>query len=140
MCSIDMFKPKGITLVYTRINSLPCWQLNWPVIKHKWLHLGIRYCIGTTCTHVFWLLSTYKPLHSVRMHITSYYQVEHYLGSRDDTALNGIRLVCSDDATVTSTVGGYGYWQGHVACRQHHSYLTAFSLQVESYVGDIILN
>jgi len=131
-----MFKPKGIALVYTRIISLPCWQPYGPVIRHKWLHLGIRYCKETS--HVFWLFSTYKPLHSVCMHITSFYQVEPYLGSRDDTALNGIQLVCSDGASVTSTVGGYGSWQGHVTCRQHHSYLTAFSLQVESYVGDIV--
>ena len=84
------------------------------------------------------------------IHITSLHQVESDQGSRDDTTLNAIGLVCSDasgdhfkEASVTSTKGRFGHLTDYVVCRQHlsheaPSYLTAFSLQVEPRVSDMI--
>jgi len=82
------------------------------------------------------------------IHITSLHQVESNQGSRDDTTLNAIGLVCSDasgdhfkEASVTSTKGRFGHWTDYVVCHLSHeatSYLTAFSLQVEPRVSDMI--
>jgi len=76
-------------------------------------------------------------------------QIESYQYTGDDTALNAIALLCSDEAglhfaenVITSTQGPYGDWKGRVTCNQRPAtpmYLAAFALQVEGPVGDGVL-
>uniref|UniRef100_A0A8C0J7K7 Vitelline membrane outer layer 1 homolog n=1 Tax=Chelonoidis abingdonii TaxID=106734 RepID=A0A8C0J7K7_CHEAB len=52
----------------------------------------------------------------------------------DDTALNGIRLLCSDDSTIQSNVGPWGSW-GLVKKCPLGQRLTQFRLRVEPCRG-----
>ncbi|XP_060091293.1 vitelline membrane outer layer protein 1-like [Heteronotia binoei] len=54
----------------------------------------------------------------------------------DDTSLNGIRLICSDDSIITSAVGAYGTWSDAFLCPS--GLLTSFMLRVSprSVLGD----
>ena len=70
-------------------------------------------------------------------------QIEEKQGSRgDDTAMNGIRLLCAPSTgdafggQVTSGVGPWGTWRGDARCRNGY-FLSAFTLQVE---GRQVLN
>nr|XP_056714856.1 vitelline membrane outer layer protein 1-like [Euleptes europaea] len=60
-------------------------------------------------------------------------KIEPYQGSHvdnDDTSLNGIRLICSDGAFISSTVSKWGTWSGRYYCPRSGK-MVAFSLRVE---------
>ncbi|XP_053167905.1 vitelline membrane outer layer protein 1-like [Hemicordylus capensis] len=52
---------------------------------------------------------------------------------QDDTGLNGIRLHCTDGATIESQVGKWGTWRVNDSCPEGN--LQQFSLQVEEPQG-----
>nr|XP_048689517.1 vitelline membrane outer layer protein 1-like [Caretta caretta] len=54
--------------------------------------------------------------------------------SGDDTALNGIRLLCSNGRTIQSNVGPWGFWSPVMKCPSGQR-LTQFRLRVESCQG-----
>uniref|UniRef100_A0ABM5FWH5 Vitelline membrane outer layer protein 1-like n=1 Tax=Pogona vitticeps TaxID=103695 RepID=A0ABM5FWH5_9SAUR len=54
--------------------------------------------------------------------------------SQDDTALNGLRLVCNDNTFISSAVGKWGAWSEINHCPRPHK-LVSFSLRVEKSQG-----
>ena len=66
------------------------------------------------------------------------FQIEERQGRGDDTALNGIKLICgtrsgiSDGSFATSKVGLWGDWLGEVRCNGGQV-MSAFALQVEEW-------
>ncbi|XP_069738558.1 vitelline membrane outer layer protein 1 homolog [Phaenicophaeus curvirostris] len=52
---------------------------------------------------------------------------------RDDTALNAVRLLCSNGATATSSEGPRGTWLSPLSCSRGH--LSSFRLRVEAPQG-----
>jgi len=52
----------------------------------------------------------------------------------DDTALNGVRLTCSDGHTISSTVGPWGNWKGRKTC-SGKNYITRAIIRRERQQG-----
>ncbi|CAI5773279.1 Hypothetical predicted protein [Podarcis lilfordi] len=52
---------------------------------------------------------------------------------RDDTSLNGIRLICTDGSEIQSAVGPYGTWTKAEICPEGR--LISYSLRVLEYQG-----
>ncbi|XP_053374359.1 vitelline membrane outer layer protein 1 homolog [Mercenaria mercenaria] len=70
-------------------------------------------------------------------------KIEANLGQGDDTALNGIKLICKSldgtlSNTITSATAPWGDWTGETYCTGSHgpSFLTSFGLQVDPWTGD----
>ncbi|XP_062983804.1 vitelline membrane outer layer protein 1-like [Elgaria multicarinata webbii] len=64
-------------------------------------------------------------------------KVEPYQGAekwKDDTSLNGIRLLCKEGSFISSAVGKWGAWSKIQSCPVPHE-LVAFSLRVETPQG-----
>lgn len=52
----------------------------------------------------------------------------------DDTAMNGVRLTCSDGKQITSKEQPWGYWRGQKTCAR--GYIKAAQIRRESIQGD----
>ncbi len=53
----------------------------------------------------------------------------------DNTALNAIRLICSDDSEVGSAEGRLGVWTEEVRCQSDGDYITAVKIKTEEWLG-----
>ena len=53
----------------------------------------------------------------------------------DESALNGIKLLCTGGGSVTSKIGPFGQWLESIQCNGNES-ATGFQIQIEERVGE----
>ena len=58
-----------------------------------------------------------------------------YTRMEDNTALNAIRLICSDDSEVGTAEGRLGAWTAEVRCQNDGDYITAVKIKTEEWLG-----
>lgn len=99
-------------------------------------------CVHTQLTlPIFFNFKSFSQLCS----ICSPFQMHDYQLFGDDTAMNGLKLLCTGEhmnTTITSGFGHRGEWTPRVTCHQEYGqlmYLRAFALQVEEHVGFLTL-
>ena len=61
-------------------------------------------------------------------------KIEGSQGKGDDTALNGIKLICSDGSSIYSSVAPWGGWGSDVYCNSNEK-LSAFIMKSEPSQG-----
>lgn len=59
-------------------------------------------------------------------------------GSEDDTALNQIKMLCSNGDLIVSGSGTWGTWQSTLSCPNKQP-MTGFQLQIEPYAGGALI-
>ena len=64
-----------------------------------------------------------------------YFQMHPYTRMEDNTALNAIRLICSDDSEVGTAEGRLGTWTAEVRCQNDGDYITAVKIKTEEWLG-----
>lgn len=61
-------------------------------------------------------------------------KVEPELGKGDDTAMNGIELICSNQKKITSSVGPWGNWAQSFSLCPNGNFLIGFEIKMERTV------
>ena len=61
-------------------------------------------------------------------------KMQHYRSMEDNSALNGIRLICSDDSQIKSSEGRKGDWTDELRCRKD-DYMVGVKIKTEAWLG-----
>ena len=61
-------------------------------------------------------------------------KIEGSLGKGDDTALNSIKLICSDGSLIYSSAGPWGVWGNDAFCKSGEKF-SAFAMKSEPEQG-----
>lgn len=62
-------------------------------------------------------------------------KIEPSIGRGDDTAMNGIELICNDQKRISSTVGPWGNWAESFSICPNGKFLIGFEMRMERSQG-----